>query len=79
MPLGRLEAGARADWLAVRADKLAFAGRGADAYLDSLVFDHHGADFADVVVAGTSVGDALRGDFAGAARERFVAVLGALA
>ena len=79
MPLGRLEAGARADWLAVRADRLAFAGRGADAYLDSLVFDHHGADFADVVVAGTSVGDALRGDFAGAARERFVAVLGALA
>jgi formimidoylglutamate deiminase len=78
MPLGRIATGARADWLVVREDKLAFAGRGSDAFLDSLVFDHHGAEFADVVVAGTSVGDALRGDVARAARERFVATLDAL-
>ena len=31
--------GARADWLVVRQDKLAFAGRVPAAYLDSLVFD----------------------------------------
>ena len=78
LPLGRIEPGARADWLVVRRDKLAFAGRKPDAYLDSLVFDHHGADFADVVVAGTSVGDSLRGDIAHAARRRFVATLDAL-
>jgi formimidoylglutamate deiminase len=78
LPLGRIATGARADWLVVRGDKLAFAGRGPDAYLDSLVFDHHGADFADVVVAGTSLGAALRGDVARSARQRFVATLESL-
>ena len=75
LPLGRIETGARADWLVVRADKLAFAGRTPAAYLDSLVFDHHAADFSDVVVAGRSLGQALRGDLARHARERFVATL----
>jgi formimidoylglutamate deiminase len=41
LPLGRIASGARADWVVVRDDKLAFAGRPPGRYLDSLIFDHH--------------------------------------
>jgi len=75
LPLGRIEAGARADWVVVRADKLAFAGRSPDAFLDSMVFDHHAADFADVVVAGISRRGSLEGDAHREARTGFVRVL----
>jgi formimidoylglutamate deiminase len=75
LPLGRIEAGARADWVVVREDKLAFAGRSPDAFLDSLIFDHHAADFADVVVAGISRRGSLEGDAYREARTEFVRVL----
>ena len=75
MPLGRIEAGARADWLVVREDKLAFEGRGPECYLDSLIFDHHAADFADIVIAGKSRRGALEGDRYRASREAFVRTL----
>jgi formimidoylglutamate deiminase len=73
--LGRIEAGARADWLAVREDKLAFAARSPEHYLDSLVFDHHAADFADVVVAGLSRRESLQGDVYRDARNAFIHTL----
>ena len=75
LPLGRIETGARADWLVVRDNKLAFAGRSHEHFLDSLIFDHHPADFADVVVAGVSRRDALEGDTYRDARNAFVRTL----
>lgn len=75
LPLGRLAAGARADWLVVREDKLAFAGRGPERYLDSLIFDHHAPDFADIVIGGRSRRAALEGDSYRAARTAFAQVL----
>src|SRR5262249_44763712 len=79
LALGRIEDGARADWIVVRDGKLAFAGRAPEHYLDSLIFDHHGADFADVVVAGVSRREMLEGDAQRAARAAFVEVLEAVA
>jgi formimidoylglutamate deiminase len=79
LSLGRIENGARADWVVVRHDKLAFAGRDPASYLDSLVFDHHAADFADVVVAGVSRKAAIAGGDAHRARAAFVATLERLA
>ena len=75
MRTGGIEAGARADWLAVRNGKLAFAGRSPVYFLDSLIFDHHAADFADVVVAGVSRRASLEGDQYANARAAFVRVL----
>jgi formimidoylglutamate deiminase len=75
VPLSRIEPGARADWLVVREDKLAFAGRSPEHFLDSLVFDHHAADFADVVVAGASRRASLDGDACRIARAAFARVL----
>ena len=74
-PLGRIAAGARADWLVVREEKLAFAGRPPEYYLDSLIFDHHAADFADIVIAGRSRRAALEGDAYRAARNGFAQTL----
>ena len=76
--LSRIEAGARADFVVVREDKLALAARGADRYLDSLIFDHHAADFADVFVGGISRQSSLEGERNGAARAGFVRALEAL-
>ena len=78
LPLGRIEAGARADWVVVRDDKLALAARDPDRYLDSLVFDHHAADFADVVVAGVSRRGSLEGQRYRDARDAFIRTLGEL-
>lgn len=75
LPLGRIAAGARADWVVVREDKLAFAGRPPERYLDSLIFDHHAPDFADIVVAGRSRRGALEGDAYRAARSAFAQTL----
>ena len=75
----RIENGARADWLVVREDKLAFTGRSPEYFLDSLIFDHHAADFADVVVAGKSRSEMLTGKAYQAARTRFIRVLQNLA
>ena len=73
--LSRIEPGARADWLVVRENKLAFAARGPERYLDSLIFDHHPADFADIVIAGKSRRGSLAGDGYRSAREAFVRTL----
>ncbi len=75
LPLGRIETGSRADWVVVRADKAAFAGRSPRYYLDSLIFDHHAADFADVVSAGESRRAALEGERYRAVRAAFVRTL----
>lgn len=75
LPLGRLAAGARADWVVVRADKLAFAGRAPQRYLDSLIFDHHAPDFADIVIGGRSRRAAVEGDSFRAARVTFAQTL----
>ncbi len=75
LPLGRIAVGARADWVVVREDKLAFAGRPPGRYLDSLIFDHHAAEFADIVIAGRSRRDALEGDAYRSARGAFAQVL----
>jgi len=75
LPLGRIAAGARADWVVVREDKLAFAARGPERYLDSLIFDHHAPDFADIVIGGRSRRGALEGDAYRAARTGFVEAL----
>ena len=75
LPLGRLATGARADWLVVREDKLAFAGRAPERYLDSLIFDHHAADFADIVIGGRSRRGALQGEGYCAARALFAQTL----
>ena len=74
LPLGQLAPGHRADWLLVRAGKLAFAGREPGRYLDSLLFDHHAADYADVVVSGRSVSGVF-GEGGKEARAGFAAVL----
>ena len=73
--LSRIEPGARADWVVVREDKLAFAARPPERYLDSLIFDHHPADFTDVVVAGRSRRGSLEGDTYRATRQAFVQTL----
>jgi formimidoylglutamate deiminase len=75
MPLSRLAAGGRADWVVVREDKLAFAGRAPERYLDSLIFDHHAPDFADIVIGGHSRRAALEGDDYHAARAGFARTL----
>jgi formimidoylglutamate deiminase len=75
LPLGRIAPGARADWVVVREDKLAFAGRAPERYLDSLIFDHHGPDFADIVIAGVSRRSSLEGDSYRAARAAFAQTL----
>ena len=75
LPLGRIEVGSRADWLELRPDKLAFAGRLPCHYLDSLIFDHHAPDFADIVIAGASRRDALAGDRYNKARAEFMQTL----
>jgi formimidoylglutamate deiminase len=75
LPLGRLAAGARADWLVVREDKLAFAGRSPAQYLDSLIFDHQAPDFADIVIGGHSRRTALEGEGYRAARAAFARTL----
>ena len=75
LPLGRIATGARADWVVVRADKLAFAGRAPEYFLDSLIFDHHAPDFADIVIAGKSRRGALEGDTYRAARNAFAQAL----
>ena len=75
MPLGRIAAGARADWVVVREDKLAFAGRSPACYLDSLIFDHHPPDFADIVVGGRSRRASLAGENYRAARMAFAQTL----
>jgi formimidoylglutamate deiminase len=75
LPLGRIAAGARADWVVVREDKLAFAGRSPACYLDSLIFDHHAPDFADIVVGGRSRRAALAGENYRAARMAFAQTL----
>ena len=75
MPLGRIAPGARADWVVVRESKLAFAGRTPELYLDSLIFDHHAPDFADIVIAGISRRGALEGDRYNAARNAFAQTL----
>lgn len=75
LPLGRLAVGARADWVVVREDKLAFAGRAPERYLDSLIFDHHAPDFADIVIGGRSRRAALEGENYRAARDAFAQVL----
>ena len=73
--LGKIAAGARADWLVVREEKLAFAGRPPEYYIDSLVFDHHAADFADIVIGGKSRRAALEGNAYRAARNGFAQTL----
>ena len=75
LPLSRIQRGARADWVIVREDKLAFAARGPERYLDSLIFDHHAADFADIVVAGQSRRRSLEGDAYHDARNGFIDAL----
>ena len=75
LPLGRIAAGARADWIVVREDKLAFAGRSPARYLDSLIFDHHTPDFSDIVVGGRSRRAALEGENYRAARVAFARTL----
>lgn len=74
-PLARIETGSRADWLEVRDDKLAFAGRLPHHYLDGLIFDHHAPDFADIVIAGASRRGALEGDRYRKARADFAMTL----
>ena len=78
MKLSRIEAGARADFVVVREGKLALAAREAGRYLDSLIFDHHAADFADVVVGGISRRSSLEGERYRDARAAFVRALEAL-
>ena len=75
LALSRIEAGARADWVVIREDKLAFAARAPERYLDSLVFDHHAAEFADIVIAGKSRRGALEGDRYRATRDAFASAL----
>ncbi|MEP7083810.1 MAG: formimidoylglutamate deiminase [Betaproteobacteria bacterium] len=75
LPLGQIAVDARADWVVVRADKLAFAGRAPEHYLDSLIFDHHAPDFADIVIAGQSRHGALAGDQYRTARNDFAQTL----
>ncbi|MEO8132424.1 MAG: formimidoylglutamate deiminase [Betaproteobacteria bacterium] len=75
LPLGRIAAGSRADWVTVRADKVAFAGRPPEHYLDSLIFDHHAADFADIVIAGKSRRGSLESDSYRLARSAFMRTL----
>jgi formimidoylglutamate deiminase len=75
LPLGRLAAGARADWVVLREDEVAFAGRSPGRYLDSLIFDHHAPDFADIVIGGHSRRAALQGDNYRAARAAFAQTL----
>ena len=75
LSLSRIAPGARADWLVVRENKLALAARGPERYLDSLIFDHHAADFADIVIAGRSRRSSLEGDGYRSAREAFVRTL----
>ena len=78
MKLSRIEAGARADFVVVREGKLALAAREPESYLDSLIFDHHAADFADVFVGGVSRRSSLEGERYAEARAAFVAALEAL-